>query len=56
VDAGYYPQQVGEKGELSKNDKREQENRRAVRTRLEREGSEKTIPEVEALERTVSEL
>jgi len=41
---------VGEKGELSKNDRREQEKRRAVRTWLEGEGSEKTIPDVEALE------
>jgi len=41
VDAGYYSRQVGERGELSKNDRREHKMRRAVRTRLEREGSEK---------------
>jgi len=40
VDAGYYPRQLGEKGKLSKHDSREH-NRRAVRTRLGREGSEK---------------
>jgi len=56
VDAGYYPRQVGEKGELSKNDRREHRKKRAVRTRLGGEGSEKTIPEVEALERTISDL
>jgi len=32
VDAGYYSRQVGEKGTLSNNDKREQKNRRVVRT------------------------
>jgi len=53
VDAGYYPRQVGEKGELSKNDKREQSKRKAVRTRLEGEGSEKTM---ETLEEEISEL
>jgi len=56
VDAGYYPRQVGEKGTLSKNDRREHKKRRAMRTRLGREESEKTIPDVEALERTISEL
>jgi len=56
VDAGYYPRQVGEKGELSKIDRREHMKRRAVRTRLGGEGSEKTIPDVEALERTISDL
>ena len=56
VDAGYYPRQVGEKGELSKNDRREQRKRKAVRTRLEGEGSEKTIPDMEGLERTMSDL
>jgi len=53
VDAGYYPRQVGEKGTLSKNDRREHKKRRAVRTRLEGEGSEKTIvPDVEAREKS----
>ena len=41
VDAGYYPGQVGEKGRLSKNDRRENKKRKALRTRLERKGSEK---------------
>jgi len=45
VDARYYPRQVGEKGELSKNDGREHRKRTAVRTRLEGEGSEKPIPD-----------
>ena len=55
VDAGYYPRQIGEKGELSKNDRREHRKRRTVRTRLG-EGSEKTIPDVEALEGKLSDL
>jgi len=54
VDAGYYPQQVEVKGTLSKNDRREHKKRRAVRTRLEGEGSEKTIvPERETLEKMI---
>jgi len=56
VDAGYYPRQIGEKGELSKNNRREHKKRRAVRTRLGGEGSEKTIPNVEALEGKISDL
>jgi len=56
VDAGYYPRQGGEKGELSKNDGGEHKKARAVRTELGGEGSEKTIPDVEALERTISDL
>jgi len=57
VDAGYYPRQVGERGTLSKNDRREHKKRRAVRTRLEGEGSEKrVVPEVEALEKTITDL
>jgi len=49
VEAGYYPRQVREEGPLSKNDRREHKKRRAVRTRLEREGGEKTVvPDVEA--------
>jgi len=56
VDAGYYPHQVGEKGELSKNDRREHKRRRAVRTRLGEEGSEKTIQDMEALEGKLSDL
>jgi len=53
VDAGYYPRQVGAKGELSKNDRREHKKRRAVRTRLEGEGSEKTL---EAMVTQISDL
>jgi len=53
VDAGFYPRQVGEKGEVSKNDRREQRKRKAVRTRLEGEGSEKTM---ETLETQISDL
>jgi len=41
VDAGYYPRLGGEKGELTKNDRREHKKRRAVRTRLGGEGGEK---------------
>jgi len=53
VDAGYYPRQVGEKGELSNNNRREQRKRKAVRIRLEGEGSEKTM---ETLEGQISDL
>jgi len=53
VDAGYYPRQVGEKGELFRNDRREHKKRRAVRTRVWGEGSEKTM---EAMEEQVSDL
>jgi len=56
VDAGYYPRQVGEKGEQWKNDRREHKKGRAVRTRLGGEGSKKTIPDVEALEAQISDL
>ena len=53
MDAGYYPRQAGERGELSKNDTREQRKRKAVRIRLEGEGSEKTM---ETLETQISDL
>jgi len=53
VDAGYYPRQVGEKGELSKNDRREERKRKAVRIRLEGEGSEKTM---QTMETQISDL
>jgi len=56
VDAGYYPRQVGEKGTLSKNDRREQKKRKVVRTRLGGEVSEKTFPDVEAIEAQISDL
>ena len=56
MDTGYYPCQIGEKAELSKNDRREHRKRRAVRTRLGGEVSEKTIPDMEALEEEISDL
>jgi len=57
VDAGYYPRQVGERGTLSKHDRREHKKRRAVRTRLEGEEREKTVvSDREALEKTISDL
>jgi len=56
VEAGYYLGQVGEKGELSKNDRREHKKRRAVRTLLGGESSEKTIPDVETLKGKIPEL
>jgi len=56
VDAGYYPRQVREKGTLSKNDRRKQRKRKATRTRLGREVSEKPSLEVEAMETQISDL
>jgi len=56
VDPGYYPRQIGERGGLSKNERREHKKRRAVRTRLWGEVSEETIPDVEALEGKISDL
>jgi len=57
VDAGYYPRQVGEKGTLAKNESRENKKWRVVRTRLGGEESEKkVVPEVETLEKTISDL
>jgi len=56
VDAGYYPGQVGETGQLSKNARREHKKRRAVRTRLGEEGSKKTIPDVETQEGKILDL
>jgi len=47
---------VGEEGTLSKNDRREQRKRKVVRTRLGGEGSEKTVPDVEAMEAQISDL
>jgi len=47
---------VGEKGTLSKNDRREHKKRKVVRTRRGREGSEKTVPDVEAMEAQISDL
>jgi len=56
VDAGYYPRQVGEKGELSKKNRTEHKKERAVRKWLGGERSENTIPDVEAREKTISDL
>jgi len=56
VDAGYYPRQVGEKATLSKNDRREHRKRKVVSTPLGGEGSEKTMPDVEAMEAQISDL
>jgi len=56
VDARYYPRQVGAKGTLSKNDRREQKNPKLVRTRLGGAGSEKTVPGVEAMETLILDL
>jgi len=61
IKAGYYPQDNGERKRLSKWHRRhpEPEQRRkfgAVRTRQEREGSEKTQPDVGALQRQIQEL
>jgi len=57
VDAGYYHSQVGEKETLSRNHRRENEEGRAVRTRLEGEEGEKTVvPDLEALEKTILDL
>jgi len=47
VDARLYPRQGGEKGQLSKNARREQRKRKAVRIRLGGEGSEKTMETLE---------
>jgi len=41
VDAGYYPRQVGGREPQSKNERRELRMRKAMRTGLGREGSEK---------------
>ena len=52
MDARYYPRQVGVKGALSKNDRREHTKRIAVRTWLDGEGSDKTVvPDVDTLEK-----
>jgi len=61
IKAGYYPQENGERKPLSRWHRKhpEREQRRkfgAVRTRQEREGSEKTQPDVGALQRQVQEL
>ena len=56
MNTGYYPRQVGTKGTQSGKDRKEHEKRKAVRTRLGGEGSEKTIRDVEALEGQISDL
>jgi len=50
------PDKWEKKGHCQKSDRREHKKRRAVRTRLEGEGSEKVVPEREALEETISDL
>ena len=56
VDAGYNPRQIGERGQLSPKDEKQRRKRKTVRTRLGREGSKETVPDVEALERQISDL
>jgi len=56
VDAGYYPRQRGENGTLSKNHRRGQSKRKAVRRQVGWVGSEKTIPDSEALQGKISDL
>jgi len=56
VEDDYYPRQVGEKGTLARKDRRADKKRRAMRTELGREGSQKTIPDGEPLEVTISDL
>jgi len=56
MEAGYYPWQVREKRTLAKNDRREHKWRRAVRTQRGRERRVKTIRDVKALERAISDL
>ena len=61
IKAGYYPQECGERKPRSKWHRRhhEPEQRRkfgALRTWQEREGSEKTQPDVGALQRQIQEL
>ena len=61
IKAGYYPQENSERKPLSRWHRRhpEPEQRRklgAVRTRQEKEGSEKTQPDVGALQRQIQEL
>jgi len=47
---------VGDKETLSGKERKEQKKRKAVRTRLGREGSEKAIPDWETLEGPFSNL
>ena len=47
MEVGYYPRQVGGKGELAKNDRSEDRKRKAVRTRREGERSEQTMKTLE---------
>jgi len=56
VDAGYNPGQVGKKGTLLTVEEKERKKRETVRTRLEGEKGEKPRPELEALERQISDL
>ena len=61
IKAGYYPQENGDRKPLSKWHRRHREPEQgtkfsAVRTWQEREGSEKTQPDVGALQRHIQEL
>ena len=56
MDARYYPTQIGEKGQLPLKEEKQRRKRKTVRTRLGREGSEKPVPDVEAVERQISDL
>jgi len=62
VDAGYYPQKDGTKKDLShwhryhRDPKFRVGRKGVVGTRQEREGSEKTQPDIEALHRQIREL
>jgi len=56
MDAGYYPRHVGERGAQLRNERREQRKSKAVRTWLGREGSEKTILDVEIMEGQIADL
>ena len=56
VDAGFYPRQIGERAPLSRKDQKLRKKRKTVRTRLGREESEKTLPDLEILQQQVSDL
>jgi hypothetical protein len=56
VDAGYYPRELGNDAPLTRRDRKMRRDRQAVRTRHEREESEKTVPDPEALERQILQL
>ena len=53
VDAGYYPQSVGDDGAQTKWDETPRKRLATVRTRIEREEGEKTSSDVERLEKQI---